>query len=357
MMPRVILAMLVLAVTACDNAPPGQSGFAGLGGEAAGFAKVTPGRELVFPQDHGAHPDYRIEWWYVTANLTDQTGKQWGVQWTLFRQALSPQTAEAAADGWASAQVWLGHSAVTHAQGHRHADRLARGGIGQAGVKVEPFEAWIDDWSLRADASGNLDRLAVSAAGEGYRYQLELTSSRPLVQHGEQGFSRKSTGEQASYYYSQPFFEVSGQVEWQGESYKVQGQAWLDREWSSQPLAADQQGWDWFSLHLDSGAKLMLFRLRGDQQHYQSGSWIDPDGVSRSLPTEAIKFEPLDSIKVAGRHVPTRWRLAIPSEQFEITTQALNEQAWMGTAIPYWEGPIQFSGSHTGSGYLEMTGY
>ena len=29
----------------------------------------------------------------------------------------------------------------------------------------------------------------------------------------------------------------------------------------------------------------------------------------------------------------------------------------MGTSFPYWEGPISFSGSHAGVGYLEMTGY
>src|SRR5258707_781268 len=65
-------------------------GFAGLGMDASGFAPVIPGGIFVFPADHGPHPDYRIEWWYVTANLMDSAGVAYGAQWTLFRQATQP---------------------------------------------------------------------------------------------------------------------------------------------------------------------------------------------------------------------------------------------------------------------------
>ncbi|WP_371923511.1 lipocalin-like domain-containing protein [Pseudomonas sp. OIL-1] len=357
----VLLAMLGLA--GCE--PEQQSvdaGFAGLGEQAEGFTQVSPDRRFEFPADHGAHPDYRIEWWYVTANLTDEDGREWGAQWTLFRQALQPQTPLEAEAGWNSAQVWLGHSAVTHADGHKYADRLARGGVGQAGVRVEPFEAWIDDWSLsqagEAQGQDSFSALSVKAAGEDFSYQLNLTADRPVVPQGEQGYSRKSEGDQASYYYSQPFFSVEGAIGWEGQRHIVTGQAWLDREWSSQPLAANQQGWDWFSLHLDGGEKLMLFRLRStDDSHYYSGTWIQPDGETQPLAPGAIELEPLDETTVAGREVPTRWRLRIPTKDFDVTTEPLNERAWMGTTIPYWEGPIRFGGSHTGVGYLEMTGY
>lgn len=350
--------LLCAALTGCDNTPPVSSGFAGLGEVSEGFTQVEPGATVVLPQDHAAHPDYRIEWWYVTANLVDEQGKSWGVQWTLFRQALTAQTPQQAEAGWASEQVWLGHAALTHAGGHQHADRLARGGVGQAGVTLEPFEAWIDDWSLRGQANASFSPMQVNARGEGFSYQLQLASERAMVLQGEGGYSRKSDSDQASWYMSQPFYQVQGEIQWQGQTHAVSGQAWLDREWSSQPLAADQQGWDWFSLHLDDGHKLMLFRLRSDDGgHYYSGTWITAGGETTPLRPEQISMQPLNSVSVAERKLPTRWRLQVPSQQLDITTQALNDQAWMGTGIPYWEGPVRFSGSHQGEGYLEMTGY
>lgn len=354
-----ILLIVLTVLASCDaKEPSAPAGFAGLGSEAEGFAPVQLGESLSFPADFAAHPDYRIEWWYVTANLTDREGKQWGAQWTLFRQAMAPQTHAQAQDGWRSAQVWLGHAALTHAAGHHHADRLARGGVGQAGVHAQPFRAWIDHWSLVGEANIRLSPLRVSAAADDFSYELLLQADRPLVLHGDRGYSRKSERGQASWYYSQPFFQVKGEIEWQGERHLVSGVAWLDREWSSQPLAAEQQGWDWFSLHLADGHKLMLFRLRSeDASHFYSGTWIAPDGMTEPLDQHSIHMTPLHQAEVAGRSLPTRWRLQIPDKKLDIAVQALNEQAWMGTGIPYWEGPVTFGGSHAGVGYLEMTGY
>src|SRR3984893_8691525 len=126
-------------------------GFAGLGVKGSGFADVRPGKIFSFPEDHGPHPDYRIEWWYVTANLVDSAGTAYGAQWTLFRQAMKPG---AQLEGWANQQIWMGHAAVTLADTHRFGQTLARGGVGQAGVEAQPYHAWIDSWEKRA-----LDRL------------------------------------------------------------------------------------------------------------------------------------------------------------------------------------------------------
>lgn len=331
-------------------------GFAGLGDEAQGFAEVVQGKTINFPEDFGAHPDYRIEWWYVTANLTDASGASYGVQWTLFRQALAPGPLR---DGWANQQVWMGHAAVTSAGVHRFAETLARGGIGQAGVEAAPFRAWIDDWSFAAKPeSDGLAAAALSAKGEDFSYALQLTSARPPVLQGEGGFSRKSERGQASYYYSQPFFEVGGTLTLDGREIGVTGQAWMDREWSSQPLAADQKGWDWLSLHLPHGEKLMLFQLRGDDgAPFRSGSWIAADGTVAPLANSDIALTPLDWYRVAGRRVPVAWTVEVKSRGLKIETQALNRESWMATMFSYWEGPIRFRGSHEGVGYLEMTGY
>ncbi|MBN8971411.1 MAG: iron ABC transporter permease [Rhizobiales bacterium] len=333
-------------------------GFAGLGGEAAGFARVVPGKRFVFPDDFGAHPEFRIEWWYVTANLRDASGVAYGAQWTLFRQAMAPGPQR---EGWANQQVWMGHAAVTSATTHQFAETFARGGVGQAGADVAPFEAWIDAWRMSAVpplSNGTFAPLQLTATGTDFEYTLRLNAERPLVLQGDHGYSRKSERGQASYYYSQPYFTATGSIKIGGQSIAVSGPAWLDREWSSQPLAADQTGWDWFSLHLDGGDKVMLFRLRQkDGGHYFAGNWIGRDGQSIPLPSDAIAMTPTAFTDVAQRRVPTRWHVAVPSRGLAVDCTPLNARSWMGTSFPYWEGPIAFHGSHEGVGYLEMTGY
>ncbi len=333
-------------------------GFAGLGRDAAGFAQVVPGRALTFPADHGAHADYRIEWWYVTANLRDAGGAAYGVQWTLFRQAMTPGAQQ---EGWANQQIWMGHAAATSASIHRSSETFARGGIGQAGVEAHPFHAWIDAWDMRGGAEFSdtaIAPLELTASGQDFSYTLRLEADRPLVLQGDAGYSKKSDRGQASYYFSQPYFKAAGILTFDNKPIQVSGQAWMDREWSSQPLASDQTGWDWFSLHLNSGEKLMLFRLRQTEgSNYSSGNWITPDGKSEQIVSSDIQMTPGASTEVAGRKIPTAWSIAIPSRGVQIESTPLNAASWMATSFPYWEGPIGFHGSHSGVGYLEMTGY
>ncbi|MBY0382979.1 MAG: iron ABC transporter permease [Xanthobacteraceae bacterium] len=333
-------------------------GFAGLGAESRGYEQVVPGRELSFPTDHGPHPGFRIEWWYVTANLRDKDAVPYGAQWTLFRQSMSP---DAGGEGWDSAQIWLGHAAVTSATTHRFAERVARGGVGQAGAVANPFHAWIDAWEMKgsdATSGRTFAPIAVSASGQDFAFNFDLTASRPLVLQGDAGYSQKSEAGQASYYYSQPFFDVRGRIQLDGRVTEVEGPAWLDREWSSQPLASNQKGWDWIALHLSSGEKVMMFRLRQDGgKSFLSGNWIDADGRPNNLRAAEISMTPLAESRVAGRSVPTQWALEMPSRGLKVKIAALNPQSWMGTSIPYWEGPVSIEGSHTGVGYLEATGY
>ncbi|SFU13192.1 lipocalin-like domain-containing protein [Sedimentitalea nanhaiensis] len=328
-------------------------GFADLGSTAQGFAVPDRNTVLSFPRDHGAHPRFRIEWWYLTATLTGSDGQPYGVQWTLFRSALRPQDGT----GWQTPQLWMGHAAVTSATEHHIAERMARGGIGQAGVIAAPFTAWIDDWAMIGDIGTGMDSLSLTARGTEFRYDLKLHADTPLVLQGERGYSVKSADGQASHYYSQPAFDVTGTLYLPDRDVQVTGQGWLDREWSSQPLSANQSGWDWFSLSFDSGARMMGFRLRDSGAGYTSATWIAPDGTTQSLPDGALQLTPLTSQKVQGRTIPTRWRVALPARQLDIVVDALNAQSWMETSFPYWEGPVSISGSHTGRGYLEMTGY
>ncbi len=354
---QLAIASLAIAVLALSFTPirSQAQGFAGLGSTAEGFTVPEPGKQLAFPSDHGPHPDFRIEWWYITANLETADGRKLGAQWTLFRSALAPEDRK----GWASKQIWIGHAAVTTAEKHHVAERLARGGVDQAGVNAAPFEAWIDDWTMKTSSTGadELDHVELRAAGKDFEYKLNLDARGPLVLQGDKGYSVKSLAGQASYYYSQPFYEVNGSVMLDGSLVKVTGKAWLDREWSSQPLASNQTGWDWFSLHLASGEKVMAFRLRDSADGYISANWISADGKTTPLSSADVVLEPIRTARVNERDVPVEWRIKIAGKGLDIKLRALNEQAWMTTSTPYWEGPITIDGSTSGVGYLEMTGY
>ena len=334
--------------------------------QGTGFAQVTPGRALQFPRDHSAHPDYRIEWWYMSANLTDSEGRDWGLQWTLFRQSLSPETVNA---GWQSNQIWMAHAAITTPDGHFHEQRFARGDIGQAGVtRIHHdgyFNAWMDDWQWRSNSRALFPATLEFSIGE-RKIGLSLETSGEIMVNGVNGYSQKSAQGQASYYYSQPHIQVQAVVSQGSDKIHLSGKGWLDREWSSQALADNQQGWDWFSLHLNDGHKLMVYQLRHDDgEHWLSGNWISPQGRSSLLDGDAIGLNSVSTreIEIDGnqsRQLPMEWQLTLLEENRSWRIRPLYDQQWMGTRFPYWEGVAiveDEQGARVGVGYMELTGY
>ncbi|MEM8730722.1 MAG: lipocalin-like domain-containing protein [Pseudomonadota bacterium] len=358
---RTLLAILLLTGLVVGRAAPlAAQGFAGLGTTAEGFGLPIRGTELRFPEDHGPHPDFRIEWWYLTANLTGADGQDYGVQWTLFRSALLPEHGGQMTTGWQSPQIWMGHAALTGRDWHLYEERFSRGGIGTAGATAAPFSAWIDDWQMTSTAKTGVDALSaltLQARGADFAYDLALAADRPLVLHGDAGFSVKSQDGRASYYYAQPHYQVRGEIETKAGPVAVTGIAWLDREWSSQPLGDTQEGWDWTALTLDSGDKVLVAQLRDGGDGFRFGTWIGVDGQTEPLDDTAIRLTPRRTQRLGATAVPTRWRVEVPAKGVDIEIEALNPAAWMGTSTAYWEGPVFATGSHTGRGYLEMTGY
>jgi predicted secreted hydrolase len=341
------MTLLLLLLPAFAQA----QGYAGMGAPAPGFETPKPGTPIVFPKDHGPHPSFRTEWWYLTANLHGADGQTYGVQWTLFRHALEPGSAA----GWDDRNVFMAHAAATSATTHVFAETASRAGVGQAEVEAAPFRAFIDDWIFEAQDDA-FTKARVVAKAPRFSYDLALMRNGPFVLQGEAGYSRKSDEGQSSHYYSEPFFSVDGTLSLDGHETKVTGRAWMDREWSSQSLAPDQKGWDWFSLHLASGDELMLFRFRG-RRDYLSGNWIARDGTTSLLAADDIALEPLAQTAIGDKSLPTRWRVKVKSRGLDVETTPLNPKSWMGANFSYWEGPISFSGSQSGEGYLEMTGY
>lgn len=360
----------ILLLSGCgpaDTAVP-DSGLAVLAQEAEAYTQARPGQALTFPRDHGPHPDYRIEWWYLTANLHDPQGQRYGAQWTLFRLAAQPPGEPEPVNSWQSKQVFMAHMAITTPTSHQSFQRYSRGGgitaNSRAGVSAMPFAAWLDDWSLHSTGEDWLP-MEVIARQADYALQLQLQSSTPLVLQGDAGFSAKHRDGGGSYYYSQPFLKANGHLRVAGKEIPVSGEAWLDREWSSQFLQRGQVGWDWFSLHLQNGEKLMLFQLRqpaGSEPalNFLQGNLMAPDGSTTALDPDQIQLEPLEQTQVAGRSLPLRWRLRLPqiNRQFEIIA-AVQDQ-WMDVDFPYWEGVVIVTGSgpeNSGEGYMELTGY
>lgn len=342
---RILCLALGLAIAPCQLS---AQGFAGLEQVEQGYSLPSPEYRLQFPEDHGSHPLFRIEWWYVTANLDGPDGSVYGIQWTLFRNALAP-TAED------RDQAWMGHAAISSPEGHYVAERLARGGIGQAAVNAEPFEAFIDEWEMTGP---QLSDIRLFAQGTDFSFDLRLHADGPFVPQGESGFSIKSDAERASHYYSQPFYMVEGTLSLPTGEIAVSGNGWLDREWSSAPLAPDQTGWDWISLHLETGEKLMGYRMRDTSGGaYTVGTWIAPDGTPSPQRPGQIFMNPVEFENVGGRDLPIEWKVSVPSRDLNIVVEAIYPESWMPTLVPYWEGPVRVTGSHRGKGYLEMSGY
>ncbi len=331
-----------------------------LGDAPEHFRRVTEPLPLHFPDDHGAHPDYRSEWWYFTGNFESAAGQRLGFQFTLFRFALNePQAAESA---WAADALWMAHLALSDAESERffQAERFARGALGLTGATPERW--WLRDWTVTATADGwhlNAD------AGE-FALELDLNQTRPLVLQGDRGFSRKGPEPgNASRYYSATRLDSSGRIRLDGEWIEVEGLAWLDREWGSNQLSDTLAGWDWFALHLDDGRDLMVYRLRdhqGEASRWSAGALVNADGSYTTLIASDFSTEALDWWRDPdGNRWPLGWRIQVPDAELDLVTRPLfNDQLWT-RSVRYWEGMIDVidhaSGEIIGRGYTELSGY
>jgi predicted secreted hydrolase len=342
--------------------------------DAAGFARATAPPTLTFPADHGAHPEFRTEWWYVTGNLATAAGRRFGVQLVFFRQALAPLANEPPrAASLAAREVILAHAAVSDIDGGRfhHAERLGRA-AGAAGVRGPgrgaPFAVFCGDWSATADGADFLP-LRLVAGDATFAFDLRVANGKPPVLQGDAGLSQKSAlPGNASIYYSLTRLPIAGSIRSGDDEHAVRGEAWLDREWSTSALGAEQVGWDWFSLQLDDGTELMWYRLRrrdGAPDPFCRGCFVGRDGIAeRLLPTD-VEVTPMGDWVAAdgGARYPARFRLAARGAiAFDLEVEPLLADQELRVLVRYWEGAVAVRGTRAGRpvagrGYLEMTGY
>ena len=334
-----------------------------------GFARAGAPRAFSFPEDHGPHPEFRIEWWYWTGNLKTGAGRRFGFQLTFFRTALSAEPRERGS-AWGTATVYMAHFALADIDGGRFyaSDRFSREALGLAGARADPFRVWLEDWSASAADGGKAPPMRLQAAQGRVAVDLTLLSAKPVVLHGQHGLSRKGAQEgNASYYYSLTRMPARGSVTVGSTRFQVTGLGWMDREWSSSMLERDQIGWDWFALQLSDGRELMLFRIRrsdGGVDPHSGGTLVAVDGSARALAGEDVRVEVLDRWRSPrdGTRYPSHWRITVPAEELEIeVTPGLADQE-LNVALRYWEGAVRLRGSAGGKplggyGYVELTGY
>jgi len=325
------------------------------------FAQVVPGRPMRFPRDHGAHPEFRTEWWYATGWLANEARAPLGFQVTFFRSRLPFATDNPSS--FTPRQVLFAHAALADpALGRLREDqRAARPALGLAGADEDTTRVWIDDWRMELDG----DTYRTRITGRDFALDLQLRAPGAPLLEGEGGLSRKGPRpQQASWYYSRPHLEVRGSIERGRGSEAVTGSAWLDHEWSSAYLAPEAAGWDWCGINLGDGDALMAFRMRAKQGGVLwAGGTLQTSSGTRNYGPQEISFQPLrqwESPRTAVDY-PVSMRVTAGGRSWNLEPllddQELDSRASTGTI--YWEGAVRAkqAGREVGRGYLELTGY
>ena len=343
----------------------------------ANWKQALPPYAFQFPRDHASHDDFKLEWWYYTGNLSAADGRRFGYQLTFFRLGVEQQPRNPSR--WAVRDLYAAHLAVTDINGKQFhcADKLTRAGINAAGAAGAAgaasatnnrYHVWNEDWNAQLEANG-AHRLQAAEADFGLEFTL-APSKAPVI-HGANGVSQKGAQPgNASHYYSLTRMPTRGTLTLKGERLAVSGESWMDHEFGTSYLEAGQLGWDWFSLQLDDGSELMLYRFRrqdGTLDRLSSGSLIDATGKVTRLSYHDFTLEPVRAwASASGARYPVEWRVSLPGHALALNVRAALDQQEMrtetSTGVSYWEGAIEINGTVqgrplTGRGYLEMTGY
>lgn len=337
------------------------------------FQSATAGYQYQFPRDHGSHPRYRTEWWYYTGHLQSKTGRAFGFELTFFRRGVPPEEIKTLPSKWSMNQVYLAHFAVTDLAGKRFhfSEKISREGVGKAGADESRLRVWIDDWRAEA-ATDHTGVHTLIAHDKTHRLALSLQPAKPLVIQGVDGISRKGKDSgQASHYYSFTRLTTNGTITIDGESFDVAGTSWMDHEFSSADLGADQVGWDWFSIQLEDQSELMLYRMRlkdGSSDLASSGTVVSADGRASHLEVTDFQIESNGTWTSAESKAtyPSRWQLTLPSLGLVLDVSPLladqELRASRSAQVTYWEGAVMVTGTKQGQpvkgqGYVELTGY
>ena len=433
-----VLIAICFTLSACTENPKDENetlgtstpnGFFGNMQSSDSFTPVQRDYIVELPRDHKSHPNFQLEWWYLTFVLSAEDGQEFGLQYTLFRfntelnappsvKVNAENSAEVNANNhiaknWSNGQQWMGHASLHTAEQHYFEERFASGGVGNAYVNQQPFTTVIDDWAWKAaqaevqtgaeskamfpsvlkvafgqssthhpvringkiptTAADSLSELNDAPSVSAVKVSLNLDTYGPFIKQGDNGYSKKTQDERLrSYYYSQPFINAKGTLNIEGNSVRVTGKGWFDHEWTSHLANSEAMGWDWFSLHLDDGSKLMAFRMHAMNENmknstskhseiFTTASYIAKNGTKETIEQANVSITPTAYETInegeSPRSVPTAWRIQIPEKDIDLSIRPFKESQWNNSLFPYYEGRVEIKGSHSGSGFMELTGY
>ena len=334
------------------------------------YRLALPGYHYEFPRDFFSHPDFQTEWWYTTGNVKSPDGRAFGYELTFFRQAVSRKPARD--NPWDASEIYLAHLALSDLDGGHfyHHERVNRAGPGIAGVDAQDGKVWNGNWLVTRNKDSSQQIVAIS---DEFQFSFTLKSEKPPVIHGENGVSQKAEGAgRASHYFSQTRLVTRGSIEVAGKRFAVSGLSWMDHEFFTHQLSADQAGWNWFSIQLEDKTELMLFILRrkdGTIDPYSAGTYVDASGKAAHLRAADFSLQPQGATwksPATTAIYPIEWNISVPKITLSLVAKTkLPQQELTGKtkfAPVYWEGSMEFSGTRRsaaihGAGYLEMTGY
>lgn len=336
----------------------------------AQYTNALPGYRYEFPRDYFNHEDYQTEWWYTTGNLTASDGRRYGFELTFFRYGVNrdPEKTQA----WDIHDLYLAHLALSDLDGGKfyHAERTRRPGPGLAGVSQSQKRIWNGNWELRWTGENEIQLQATDA-----RFSLSLTLSpeKPPVIHGENGVSQKATAAgRASHYLSLTRLSTWGRLALNGKTISVRGSSWMDHEFFTNQLEANQIGWNWLSIQLDDNTEVMLYQFRrndGSRDPFSAGTYVDAEGKATHLSAADFQLTPTGETwisPITSAKYPVAWTTEVPELglRLSVTTRLESQEVSSSDALTpnYWEGAIAIEGTRDGKsmkgvGYLEMTGY
>ena len=370
---RIILCLVLLSLVACEREETATSELQPLrldlnqvlGGSSDGaFLRADQPRVFEFPRDHGNHPDYRNEWWYLTGNLSTAEGRRFAYQVTFFRAALrAARSSPSLGSDWDSDNLWMAHVALSDIAVARHiaVERFSRENPGLAGAQIAPLRVWLENWSLSSEQEDSAFPWRLEINDPAFSLRLSLSSEKPPVLQGDEGLSQKSPDPgNASYYYSYTRLQSSGELTLADDTFQLSGSSWLDREWSTSALTPEQSGWDWFSLQFNDNQELMYYRLldtQGEALPESLGSWINRSGNKSTIRPEDIQLESVRQWRAPdGNTYTTQWILYYQNSAWRV--EAVFDEQLMSVSLPYWEGAVTIldlaTGEPVGQGFLEM---
>ena len=365
----VILTSQALRVPRATNAAAPPIRRDASQGAAGHFLSAGVPWHFRFPQAHAAHFRFASEWWYFTGHVRAVDGRRFGYELTFFRLGLRP------GDGrpgrglslWRGNELYPAHFALTDEAGRVfvHYERFAREALGAGYASSKVLDVRSEGWTLTGPSPFRLH-----ASVDGKAIDFALVSEKGPAVHGHDGISKKGPcATCASHYYSMTRLRTRGALTYGGARFAVDGISWMDHEFGSDELQANQVGWDWFSIQLDDRREIMLYLLRqrdGSVTPESSGSLIDAAGRVTYLPRAAFFVEATGSWRSphTGGVYPSGWRVRVPRARVDVVlAPVLLDQELANTVggVSYWEGAVDardgVSGRALGVGYVELTGY